>query len=287
MGQRVTEYITNRIQFVFESKIFLVWVQMCLANSWSIVLLFDALSHIMCLILVLSISIVYTMKGYTLWAIPTHETILNNAWPSHVPLWALFNHMNPRSAVWSCHFSPSSSIHDPVTAKYPSEVEACQASHVKAHFFFHRIALKGGEIVKSSMDAVREHHLTFNLLSSAVNCCLNVLMMASQVWHQSEILMPFVARAAMLIRFWNDGCCSDWMGCDIGVTVISNVPEWKIQVFITNLVGWYQPLNHSSTEKLIAIWNCPLFLGFLYRVRVDALLFIGCGLFAALLCILW
>ena len=55
---------------------------------------------------------------------------------------------------------------------------------------------------------------TFNLLCSAVNCCLNVLMIACRVRWQSGIFIPFVAWPAMFIMFRNDVCSKACIGCD-------------------------------------------------------------------------
>ena len=139
----------------------------------------------------------------------SRDTILNNAWPSRVPLCALFSWVKPNRADWSCHLPFCSSIHEPVTARYPSQLEACHASHVKLTFpFTFSLWSTGQNDNRDNAGTLR----TFNLSRSAVNCCLNVLMMASRVWRRSGILTPFVARAATWIMFWNVGCSKAWIG---------------------------------------------------------------------------
>lgn len=67
-----------------------------------------------------------------LWAIPSRSTILNRAPPSRLPLCALLSRVKPRRALWSSHFPGcGSSTQCPVTAKYPSVFDACQASQVR------------------------------------------------------------------------------------------------------------------------------------------------------------
>ena len=67
----------------------------------------------------------------TLCATPTRSSTLNNAPPRRWPLWALLSLVKPSNAFPETHCIGSfSSIQWPVTAKYPSELLACHASHV-------------------------------------------------------------------------------------------------------------------------------------------------------------
>ena len=68
----------------------------------------------------------------TLCSIPTCLIILNKAWPSCSPLWALLSHVKPIRALLSSHFAGINFlIQCAVTAKYPSVLLACQALHIK------------------------------------------------------------------------------------------------------------------------------------------------------------
>ena len=109
------------------------YFSMYMAKNSIIVSLFEALSHVTCPICYAHCEVESDQLMCTcLVRNPSRSMILNKALPSLLPLCALLSHTKPNKALCSSQIlGCGSSIQCPVTAKYPSVFDACQALHVR------------------------------------------------------------------------------------------------------------------------------------------------------------
>ena len=147
----------------------------------------------------------------TLWTIPSRAQTLYNAWPRRSPLWAVFIWVKPKSAsCWTHSSSCTSSIQWPVTAKYASAFDACQASQVRLIAPLTTLLWSESKRYDNRKDAGGE--LTLSRSLRAFICSLNIHLISFLVCFRDGSLRPRVARAAMLTIFWKAALSNAWIG---------------------------------------------------------------------------
>ena len=145
----------------------------------------------------------------TLYSIPTRLMILNKACPSRTPWCALLSLVKPISALLSSHFVAADFlIQCAVTAKYPSVLLACHASHVKLTSPSTVGPCKCKLIMKMAREREPKGALTLNSALSCLRYSLNMYMTSLHVAFRPGTLTALLARHVMSINSLNLGCSS-------------------------------------------------------------------------------
>jgi len=207
------------------------------------------------------------MLRCTLCVIPSCSTTLNRACPNRMLWWALFICINPSSAILTSHMpGEDSCVHNPVTAKYASVLDACHASHVR---LIRPLAVSPYKQAKCILEWTDASISDIPKAVSAVSPCAP--------WKYLLLAFVYTYGSVSSCR-WLPALQPQSLCWTKGVRVLRWAVEglaWKYQMYnVTCLIGIYQPFNHNHVEALVTVPG-----GSWLKMAIKLDLMCGCVLF--------